>query len=411
MKIGFCYPKVSFFDLESKKTIKKINGKPIDNAFTQFLNYQTSNNTLNDCQMAFKRRFENSKLLVGGLKPKTVTFKDGTTKIISYDLATQNKSMMEEITEGIKVDEKYMNWKKIRQGYKVVVLQKDNVALVKVKDFVYLKGRGGEINCQEQAKDSTHCGDVQVIRTALNEISKNVEYLIIDLQGNYGGQENTRFIAELCPNEFFDLRVQYKKTPLLVNEELRAYLFYNSYRAENWYQNLISTKLYSQTELGDFLPVRGDFCRGDSLCRLKPIPSNNSLQKKFDKIIVLVNEGTASSGDDFAYRMKEYGNALIAGQPQSADLTYSLVSVLFYLDSEGQIKKIYLGNRQRKYEVNGTELFKFSIPYSRTIDKNGNLLQGSPLELDLEVELTKDNFLFREEFVLESVIENLTNKD
>lgn len=410
IKIGFTYPDVSFFDLKSKKTIKLINGKPINAVFEHFLNYQTANNTLNDCQNAFVKAFEKGRLLVDGEKLHSITFQDETAQKITFSPKISTKSFYEIYSEAIVLEGKYKDWQVVEQGYKVAVLQQKNVALVKIKDFIYFKGRGGEMACQEAAKDSTQCSDIQIIRKALKKIADETDYLVIDLQGNYGGQENTWFLSELCPNDFYDLRVQYKKTPLLKNDTLRPYLFYNSERAENWYQNLAKSSVYKQIDDGDFLPIRADFCRGDELCEMKPISPTGTSTQDFEQIIVLVNEDTASSADDFAYRMNEYGNALMAGQPQSADLTYSLVGVLFYIDKKGDIQKTYVGNRQQEHEVNGTELLKFSIPYSKTVDKNGHLLQGKPLKLDVEVPITKDNFENREENTLQIVVQKLTNK-
>jgi hypothetical protein len=130
---------------------------------------------------------------------------------------------------------------------------------------------------------------------------------------------------------------------------------------------------------------------------------------RLKKRIVLVNEGTASSADDFTFRMKEFGKAYVMGQPHSADLTYAFVMVLFYLDGEGKIQKKYFGNRQREYEVDGKEVLKFSIPLSRTVDSNGNMLQGNPVLLNKEIELTKENFETRELSVLNSVVKTWIN--
>lgn len=410
IKLGFTYPTFGFFDIKSKQTITKINEIPIETVFHQFVNYQTVSTPINDCQRSFKKRFENGQLLVDGKMPSTVHFANGTSQSIAYKTSINYQTTYDRLTAGINLEGKYQGWKTIGKGYKVAVLQKDSIALVKIKNFLFLKGRGGGFDCQEEAADSTHCAEVQVIRTALDKIAGSVNYLIIDLQENIGGHENIRFAKELCPNEFYDLRVQYKKTSLLEDDELRPKLFYYSKRAENWYQDLKTKEVFDTIKTGDFLPIRAGFCRGDSLCQFKPIPINSTASRVFKQIIVLVNENTVSSGDDFTFKFEEYADALIAGQPQASDLTYSLVSILFYLDPAGKISKKYFGNRQREFEVDGTELFKFSIPYSKTIDKHGAMLQGNPLPLDLEVALTKENFLNREEHVLDSAIKNLIEK-
>ncbi|WP_299439228.1 S41 family peptidase [uncultured Aquimarina sp.] len=408
IKIGFTYPEMCFFDLESKKTISKINGTAIKDVFEKFVNYETRANGIVACQFGFKYRFENSFLKIDGELPKQILFEDGSKKEVTYSVSNTDETSYDRYRKRIEVD-KYQDWELIQKGYKTALFKKNNIALIKIKNFAF-KRSNSDLRCAIDAGDSTVCSDITKLRNGLKSIENSVNYLIFDVQSNPGGNENSSFLAEFCPLEFKDLRVQYKKTPVLEDNDLRAELSYGFEGANRWFDEIIQNGVYEKTENGSFLPARGDFCRGGNNCELEYIQPNKTAKRKFKKIIVLANERTASSADDFVYRMKEYGNAIIVGQPQSADLTFALIGVVFYLDNKGDIKRMYIGNNQRDYDVPGVELFQFSIPYSRTVDINGEMLQGNPLKLDLLVEITKDNFENRERNVLNRAIEKFTAK-
>jgi len=72
-----------------------------------------------------------------------------------------------------------------------------------------------------------------------------------------------------------------------------------------------------------------------------------------------VNSGTASSADDFVYRFAENDKVYVIGQPQAADLTYALITALYYIDSSNQIKRVFYANAQREPSIFGKKLFKF----------------------------------------------------
>ena len=407
IKLGYTYPEVSFFDLETKNTIIEINDVPIKDILWEFKNYKTKSINENAVIDAFKEGFENRFLKIENEFPHTATFSNGQKKTITYIEKTTIKRY--DIYANINVDN-YKNWKLISKGYKVALLQKNNVALIKIRNFKYPNGRGGGVSCEDvNPADSTMCKDVRLLKTGLDSISKNIEYLIFDLQGNHGGQENTPFLKMFSPGPFYDLRVQYRKTPLLLNPKIREALNYYESRGENWFKQIKNNGIYDKTKEGDFLPPRADFCRGDFNCKLVKQKPNDALTSKFKKIIILVNDATASSADDFTFRFKENKNVYVAGQPQASDLTYALITVLYYLDEEGKIQKIYYGNIQEEPKVEGTKLFKFDIPYSKTVGENGEILQGNPLPLDLLVPITKENFKTKEIDVLNNVLEKMCN--
>ncbi len=405
-ELGFTYPGFHFFEMESGDKIDLINGVAIDSLFESYSDLRCRGGNKSYCAGRFISDIERNRLIVGRDSLSGFTLENGKEVKLHYD-TTSTRDRYAEIIKSIEIEDYLDDWTVVETGYKVALLQKDNIALVKIKDFVYTKGSDGGLRCSEEAADSTQCSDIQLLRKGLVSIKEKTEHLIIDLQDNPGGNENSRFVAELCPEAFMDLAVQFRKTTILDDPELRNYLFYGSEKTENWYQGLKQNGMYEKIEEGAFFPAIGDFCRGSDSCALVPIRPNPSARNNWKSISVLVNEGTASSGDDFAYRLQKYGRARIVGQPQCADLTYSVLKVIFYIDKEGNIQKKYVKNPKEDYEVAGSLLLECDIPFSRSIDDEGNHLQGSPLLLDITVPLTPLNFKDRNEVVLNAAMEKI----
>ena len=400
LKIGYEYPEINFFERESKEDISHFNETPIDEVFKKFLNYECSFNSDIGCQMYFSSQFRRGKLTVKGERVKSIRLKNGRTLKVTYKKAS---SARPGDWEGF--EKKYSDWNLVKKGYRVAVLQKKNVALVKVLDFIYKRGSGRDFRCSKSGGEGSMCADILLIREALDSIKNKTNYLVLDMQNNRGGRENTAFVAEFALKPFYDLRVRYKKTNLLDDEVLRKYLFYSSSRAETWYQNLVANGTLASIKNGSYLPQRGDFCRGSRNCEMKPIEPNKK-DRKYKKITVLTNQMCVSSCDDFVWRMQEFADASIIGQPQAADATYSRILVAFYLDQKGRIANKYFGDGQ-KVEVAGRKIATMRIPYSRTVSKDGKLLQGRPARLARLVPVTKENFGEIEKVVLGEAVKYL----
>ncbi|MEM8523529.1 MAG: S41 family peptidase [Bacteroidota bacterium] len=406
IEIGYTFPETSFFDLASKKTITHINGQAIEQVFKHFEDYEVSANTTIRSQFYFKRRLESGQLMIDGKIAENLTFEDGSQSKIAYEAVTNQDDPLAAYYGKIEVKH-YEDWKRVAVGYKVALLQKENIALIKIKNFIYPNRSKHGLRCEgSDAPDSTQCADIQLLRKALIDIDEKVDYLIFDLQNNPGGNENSVFLAEFCPKPFMDLAVEYRKVPFLEDDYLRSYIFYGSKRAEKWFKELKANGIYAKTEEGAFLPARADFCQGAKNCALVSIRPNYADAYHFKKYYVLINEATASSGDDFTYRMKDFGNATIAGQTQAADLTYATINIIFYQDKAGTIQRIYGDGK-----IEGVIIAEITIPLSRSVDENGKMLQGNPLLLDIPVHLTKENFEQREESVLGAVLVDIEKQE
>ena len=406
VKLGYTYPDISFYNVENGNVIASINNKPIEEIFWSFSNYETTKIKPNAVLKNFSSSFNQRNLRVDGEMPKVISYEDQKVDSIFYNaVEPSNEDLFFDSIDLVD----YEDWETIEKGYKVALLKKDDVALIKIKNFIYMNGFGGDVDCDDpidKIADSTMCKDVKLLMRGLQSVKDKTKFLIFDLQDNLGGNENTPFVKMFCPAPFTDTRVQYRKTKLLEDPETRDALNYFNPKAENWFNSIQENGIYQQVDYGDFLPARGDFCQADEKCGLGIITPNSNLTSIFDKIIILTNDGTGSSADDFVFRFKEFGGAFIAGQPHSADLTYSLISVLYYINEQGDLDRVFYGNAQKKPNISGRELFKINIPYSKTIDNNGNMLQGNPKPMDLLVPITHENFTIIKRDVLDRAIEH-----
>ncbi|WP_395376639.1 S41 family peptidase [Marinicella sp. W31] len=394
IELGFTYPEILFFLTDSKQRVTAINGQPIWQAFQHFEDFACPFNSTIGCLSHFTYVFKTGQLWIEGMIPSDVSTPKAVIPVV-YE-TRESVDRMARHKERIQVDG-YEDWELLAHGLKVAVWKQSQTVLIKIKSFVYFGGRGGGYRCEEPADENTMCADIQLIRTTLDNLKSEDYALIIDLQDNGGGNENTPFLAELSQHPFEDLRVIFRNSDLLHDDTLRQYMFYGNQRAEDWYAGLTD----EQKDLSHaFLPARADFCQGDVRCTIKPIQPNK--QRAFKKITILTNQNCVSSCDDFVWRMQDYSNAFIVGLPNAADATYSRIDLVFYLDKDGQPTVVPFGQNPPDFE--GTKLFTVTIPYSKTVKASGEVRQGVPADLNLMVPVTVDNYATHDKAVLKQVM-------
>ena len=394
LTLGYTYPETTFFLLDSKERVTAINGQPIWQVFQNFEDYTCPFNSTIGCLSQFTSAFKRGSLQIKGSEPTDVTTASKVMPVTYEPIESVDR--MARHKERIKV-EGYDDWELLAHGLKVAVWKKHKTLLIKIKSFVYLGGRGGGYRCPEAAAENTMCADIQLIRKTLDDLKTEDYALIIDVQDNGGGNENTPFLAELSQQPFEDLQVIFRNSDLLHDDQLRQYMFYGNNRAEAWYAGLSEAEKNLSNE---FLPVRADFCQGDEHCAIKFIKPNK--KRNFKKVTILTNQNCVSSCDDFTWRMQEYSGATIAGLPNAADATYSRIDLLFYLDENGKPTVLPFGGDGAGYE--GTKLFTVTIPYSKTVNAKGEMRQGVPADLDLMVPVTKDNYINHNKATLHQVL-------
>lgn len=382
VKLGFTYPEVSFFNQQDGEVITVFNEKKSAEAFNEFEQYSCRFNSKIGCLRSFVSHFNKGKLLVN--EQPLITFTQAK-QVFEVKYKAPSPDKMSGPFTAIKVD-RYHGWEVLANGYKVAVLKQPGLLLLRIKNFRYKQGSGADFRCVEPAEEQSMCADIQLIRHVFDQANTNDISLIIDVQNNGGGKENTAFIAELSQAPFKDLMVNYKNTPLLQDEALRAGLFYGSGRAENWFGQLTKKDMDSSQE---WLPSRADFCRANPACKLEWIEPNS--KRKFKGVFLLTDESCVSSCDDLVWRMNEYSGAKVFGLPQAADATYSRISATFYLDSDKRIQHLVHPDGSSP-EINGTVVFSLTIPYSRTVTSTGQLRQGRAAPTTFLLPISVNNY-------------------
>ncbi len=241
------------------------------------------------------------------------------------------------------------------------------------------------------------CFDINEIkRITRNSPAKS---LVIDIQNNGGGTENTPWIAALTTNGFKDNLVRYRNIALLSEPEVREYAFYFSERAERWYQNIIERVDGKER----FLPVRPDFCRGSTQCDVKTTASSTN-PIKYKDLRLVINQGCVSSCDDFIWRTRQYANAKTYGQVSATDGAYARLNGFLFIDNHGQITNVITGEGDKPSGEHGTLLVTYQLPISKTVTLAGENLEGNPDVLDYPLPITKENFAQIELFNLAAAL-------
>ena len=214
------------------------------------------------------------------------------------------------------------------------------------------------------------------------------ENLIIDVQGNRGGSENTPWIASITNSGFKDNLVQYKNIKELDFISIRNGVFYGLQAAENWYQKVSMSK---ENTNDPFLPVRGDFCR-DGTCAGNWVEPNKE-HFEYKSLAIVTDHNCASSCDDLVWRSKTFAEAKVFGQPPSTDGAYASIKGYVLRTAKGEIKTAFASGYSRTPKFgDDTLLISFQIPITKTVDNLGNLLDGDDTVLDYPLEVNRANF-------------------
>ena len=229
------------------------------------------------------------------------------------------------------------------------------------------------------------CQDINHIKRIINQSAPAP--LVIDLQNNSGGSENTPWIAALTLNGFFDNQVKYRNIGYLQQSDIRENAFYYSQRAENWYRNLDHEALATEA----FLPVRTDFCRGSEICEVKKIYSAK-YPIQYTDVKLVINSRCVSSCDDFIWRMRQYTGAETFGQLPATDGAYARLNGYLFVSDKNQVVNVILGEDMEPPKIKGQLWLRYRVPISKTVDQAGNNLEGEPSVLDYPLPVTMDNF-------------------
>jgi hypothetical protein len=379
--LGYTFPEISFFETRTGKSVGSFDDQPIADIFKAFLNYYCNDLHQQGCLKRFVKhisngyRFaDNSEQIIVGYadkseevfnKPTSIRTEHGTSKECENDMQTIGLSLM-------------------FKGAQSCLYQYNKHYLLKILEFGNWGNKFEDVYCTKPY-DAGMCSDINAVTKIINKTPSST--LLIDLQNNGGGSENTPWVAALTANGFMDNLVEYKNIRELNHADIRSAMFYGSSRAKDWF-----TQLTPQEIKQSFLPARGDFCRGSKTCLPTLIKSNPS-HINFEQLILITNSGCVSSCDDLVWRLKTFSKAKVVGQMPSTDGTYARLMVYIILRPDGAVESIISGEGMPLDFGQGQLLTSYRVPISRTVKFDRTKLEGNTDVLDRLFEVNKANFL------------------
>jgi len=318
---------------------------------------------------------------LGGATELKIIYENG-----SHEKVTQQKKVKLKKREQNDCETLYssLNVSLIYNGSQSCLFESKNGYVLKIFYFGKWGSQFGDIYCKK-TEGKGMCADINEVKRITQEFGRKP--LIIDLQSNGGGSENTPWIAALTKEGFKDNLVLYKNIEFLTDIEIRSSAFYHNERAENWYQKVkinISPK-------DKFLPLRTDFCRGSTTCEMKDVNSS-SQPINYSDLKLIINEKCVSSCDDFIWRTRQYAQAKTYGQLSATDGAFARLNGYLYIMKNGKVKNIIVGEDYEPSVDNGTLIVTYRIPISKTVSFKGKDLEGDDTILDFPLSITHDNF-------------------
>lgn len=385
LNLAYTWPNVSFYHQPSGKPITKLNGQPIEQLFQQFFNLYCNQVHQSGCLNLFSRYLKQGYSFLGYSKALTLTYNDNTTALIEH---SNNKAKA--TRPGKNCAELYprLALKLLFSGEQSCLFSHNDSYIIKLKYFGNWGAKHHDTYCGLPDTKGM-CSDINNIRQHINNKPKT--HLVIDLQNNPGGSENTPWLAALTHNGFKDNLVQYRNLNLLSQPKIRQHAFYFSDKAENWYQSIIAQVKDSDP----FLPVRPDFCRSTEIseqgCDIGTIGSADK-PIRYQHLHLVINDNCVSSCDDMVWRLRQYANASTFGQPPATDGAYARLHGYVLIDDEGNVSSVISGEGDKPELNNKTVLLRYQIPISKTVNQQGHDLEGDANVLDHPLAITKQNF-------------------
>ena len=394
--IVFEYPAKRLYLKSNRSEITHLNNTPISQALSDFSNYRCRHNNEAGCVDMFSLYLKAGAIKVDNkniVEFKTIA-QDGSIKIVSADFNSEPIPSPDPFADDYcSTHQGYKDFDLIFSGKNVCLYQKMNTAVLRIRHFKYQDQNDSDIYCDKQEGD--FCHDIQGLLEQLHRHKPS--HLVFDVIQNFGGNENTKFLAAFMPNYFTDLSVMYRNTVEIHDKDIRNGLLWGNPLAEQWYQDVKEYK-------GDYLPIRGDFCRGKNGCNLSMIEPHKNAYKA-ETISIMTDWMCVSSCDDFVWRMQQFANAKLYGITPAQDATYARARILIYLDKNGQVKTKASAEMYSFYLDNvDFKIAEIILPYSKTVTLDGKLrnIQGLPVK---QIPYTLDNYDRYPQAVLETILD------
>jgi len=379
--LGYTYPQISFFDTQTGKSITSLNGQPITAIFDTFVNYYCNDLHQQGCLNRFAKYISRGYRFAGNHVQAVIGYTDGSEKMFdkqsSFEGGRQTAKKCEENIEELDL-------KLVFKGAQSCLYNGKTSYLLKILEFGSWGNKFDDIYCTKPSAAGM-CSDINSITAIINKTPASD--LFIDLQNNGGGSENTPWVAALTANGFMDNLVEYKKITEINQTDIRQAMFYGSDYAESWF-----AELTIEQKENNFLPARGDFCRGSNTC-LPTLIKSNPNHINFKQLVLITNNNCVSSCDDLVWRLKAYSNAKVVGQMPATDGAYARLMVYVILRPNGEVTSIISGEDMQADFPQDQLLFSYRVPVSRTVASNGIILDGNTDVLDIVFDVNKSNYL------------------
>ena len=232
--------------------------------------------------------------------------------------------------------------------------------------------------------------------------------LIVDVSDNGGGDSVVSWYKLFFTAPFQEQYAQFRNIEELKRPEFRSALFYDEPAKEIFYQSLAKDGSLQKLTSKDFLPPVPQFCAAENKdCREELF---TPIEHKFKgDVRIVLNQWCHSSCVGFVWNMKNVlkDRVKFVGQPDDGDSTYGRVLVAATLNSnsaKGFDLQIVPRRSGQRAEATGGILFEQAVSVTRSADKNGKIVSGTPQKVDLWIPFkwNKDWSTWQSEAVLKS---------
>ncbi len=217
------------------------------------------------------------------------------------------------------------------------------------------------------------------------------EHLVVDLIDNGGGQETIPYYQILFQRPFQEQYFRLRKMPELLDERIRAGIFWDTVGQEIWFQQFLKSGEWDRLAEGDFLPPIPMFCADPSKICTEGLTDPREHPFR-GRVSVLLNRWCVSSCDAVAYTLREQlgDKTRYFGQPQAADTAYSRLTMHAVLNPELP-KGFELKLRPIQTELEPAPFISQTVTVSRSVTATGEVVSGIPVPLDQFVPETLAN--------------------
>ena len=297
-------------------------------------------------------------------------------------------------------EKKYPGFELKFTGFHLCYLEKKDdpsIAIVRISSFYYDTRKFSGLKYYQMIDE------VMDFKKLWDKKHHQVNDLIFDMIDNRGGHSPLPYYSLFFQNEFQEQYIKYKKTPELEDEELRSAMIWKKTAHELAILEYITSDLWQEIEYGEFLPQMSLFCKDP----YSPCTSEETYKPmgiSFNgNIHIMLNENCISSCDAFVWNFKNNTNAKLYGFPNASDSSSARLRI-DVTSNEDSPKGFDITISPQHETIPKNLIIAQVIAPAQTTDQLGNLLNGTPEELEIEVPHKSG------EYYSKTVLEKLMNE-